>query len=156
MTGGTFSLILQQEIATDPLSFSSSTYTIVNALQAAANQLSDAECTSFGVSKTVSSDGTKMYLQITFNTDNSQPLTLMDVYTGELTGRLSTFSLSERLFGVSRQCERDFFPYPAAHCDSGGFSVAELHLPAQRSAALHYGHLQYSSAVAADLASSEP
>lgn len=79
-------MIVQQEVATDPLSFSSSTSTIASALQAAAYQLSDAECTNFGVTKTVSSDGTKLYLGITFYTDNTQPLTLMDVYTGELVG----------------------------------------------------------------------
>lgn len=85
-------MIIQQEVATDSLTFDSTTYEIVSALQSAANQLSDPECTSFGVTKSLSSDGTTMYLGITFNVDNSQPLTLMDVYTGELTGECSALS----------------------------------------------------------------
>lgn len=97
VTGGYYSLIVQQEIATDPLTFSSSYWEIENALETAAWQLSDAECYYFGVTTSVSDDGETLYLGITFYTDNSEPLTLMDVYTGELLGNtniiLSSFSL---------------------------------------------------------------
>jgi hypothetical protein len=92
VTGGSFSLIVQNAIATDNLYTTSSTSDIANALSAAAQQLgSSAECTSFGVTKSLSANGQTVYLGITFGVDNSVDMTLLDVYAGALDGTQFVF-----------------------------------------------------------------
>lgn len=94
-TGGTFKIILQGIQATDPLSLDASETTIANALIAAAARIRSAgyevECERFLVSKEVFQNledlsSSMVRLNITFQSDNDQPLTQLILFVAELSG----------------------------------------------------------------------
>ncbi len=74
-------------MVTDSLTTASTSSQIANALYYASLGLPATvrECTSFSVTKTLS--GNDLFLRVQFNVDNSQPLTLLDVFTGDLVGK---------------------------------------------------------------------
>ncbi|RYG70221.1 hypothetical protein EON64_00760 [archaeon] len=88
MDTGFFALIVQNSVATDLLSLSSTTSQISSALNAAASQIpgTSRECSSFGVTRTLSGNGKNLFLTVTFFVDNAEPLTMLDVFTGSLEG----------------------------------------------------------------------
>ena len=71
---------------TDSLTTSSTATEISNALYYASIGLpyNVRECSSFSVTKTLS--GNDLFLRVQFNVDNSQPLSLLEVFTADLTG----------------------------------------------------------------------
>lgn len=85
--GGSFSLIVQGLAVTDSLTTASTATDISNALYYASIGLpyDIRECSSFSVTKTLS--GRDLYLRVQFNVDNSQPLSLLEVFTGDLVGK---------------------------------------------------------------------
>ena len=87
VSSGSYYLIVQGSTVTSALTFSSSSTTVANALYAAAAQItSGRECLSFGVTRTAGSDGNTVYLDVSFYVDNTLPLTLLDVFNGEVSG----------------------------------------------------------------------
>ena len=91
--GGSFSLIIQGLAVTDSLTTESTSTEVSNALYAASIGLpSDVrECSSFTVTKTLS--GRDLFLRVQFNVDNSQPLSLLEVFTGDLVGKYELGSM---------------------------------------------------------------
>jgi len=87
---GYFAIVVQGVVATDPLSFSSSNSAISSALTAASSQLSYAtrECLYYGVTKSLSTNGKDLQIKVQFNVDNSKPLTMLDLFYGDLIGLL--------------------------------------------------------------------
>jgi hypothetical protein len=79
-------LILQDEQPTNSLSITSTSSDIANALNAAASQMSNAECRSFGVSAKVTNNQQNVIIKVEFYVDNVNPLTLLSVYSGGLVG----------------------------------------------------------------------
>ena len=87
MSSGSYYLIVQGSTITSALTFSSSSTTIASALYSAASLIvGGRECLNFGVVRTASSDGNTVYLDVTFYVDNTLPLTLLDVFNGEVAG----------------------------------------------------------------------
>lgn len=93
---GTFSLVLQNSVATDPLPVTASNSEIANALTNAAVQIpsQSRECTYFGVSKTLGNGGKNIFITVTFNVDNTLPMTSLDVFTGSLLGNNVAYNVS--------------------------------------------------------------
>ena len=85
--GGSFALIIQGLAVTDSLTTSSTSTEIANALYYASIGLpyNVRECSSFSVTKTLS--GNDLYLRVQFNVDNSEPLSLLEVFTADITGK---------------------------------------------------------------------
>lgn len=86
ITGGTYSLILQDQQPTTPLTVTSTASDIANALNSAASQLTNAECTSFGVTVKTTNQQKNVIIRVEFYVDRSQPLSLLSVYSGLLEG----------------------------------------------------------------------
>jgi hypothetical protein len=85
--GGSFSLIIQGLAVTDSLTTASTASEVANALYYASIGLPSnlRECTSYSVTKTLSAND--LFLRVQFNVDNSQPLSLLEVFTADLTGK---------------------------------------------------------------------
>ena len=85
--GGSFSLIVQGLAVTDSLTTASTSTEISNALYYASIGLPSniRECSSYTVTKTL--NGKDLFLRVQFNADNSQPLSLLEVFTGDLVGK---------------------------------------------------------------------
>ncbi len=79
---------MQDLIPTSDLRTTSSAYEIANALYYAAAQLSYniRECLYFSVTKSVTNEGKDIQIRVQFQTDNSQPLTLLNVFLGNTLG----------------------------------------------------------------------
>lgn len=100
---------MQGAVVTSALSFSSTATNVANALYAAAVQItSGRECLNFAVARTASSDGNTVFLDVSFLVDNTLPLTLLDVFNGEVFGTL----FIEYAF-ISRISSIDLFTYPS-------------------------------------------
>lgn len=86
VVSGSFRIILQNMVVTDPLTFTSSSSEISNALYHASLEIPSASrlCSSFGVSRSFANSGTTMFVRIEFYCDNSIPLPLIYAYTADL------------------------------------------------------------------------
>lgn len=82
-------MIVQDLIPTSDLSVASSANEIASALYYAAAQISRniRECLQFSVTKSVSNGGKDIRIRVQFQTDNSQPLTLLNVFLGNTLGQ---------------------------------------------------------------------
>ncbi len=100
--GGSFSLIVQGLAVTDSLTTASTVTDVANALYYASIGLPSTirECTSFSVTKTLT--GKDLFLRVQFNVDNSQPLSLLEVFTGDLIGK--GLSFVEGIVGQYADC----------------------------------------------------
>jgi hypothetical protein len=85
--GGRYALILQGLVVTTSFDLSSSSSTIATEMGTKVMTLPYAmrECSSFNVIKRVT--GNTLTLRIQFNTDNANPLSLLEVYTSDIIGK---------------------------------------------------------------------
>lgn len=91
--GGSFSLIVQDAVATDSFSSASTNSEIASGLNAASAQLPSTarECSSYTITKTTANGGKNIYIRVQFNVDNARPLTLLDVFSSDIIGRLKSY-----------------------------------------------------------------
>ena len=94
--GGSFSLIIQDSVATDTFTSSSTSSEIATALNQAASQIpsTSRECGSFTVTRTLANGGKDIYIRVQFNTNNARPLTFLDIFSSDIIGKFDSNYLS--------------------------------------------------------------
>ena len=102
VASGTFRIILQNMVATDVLSFASTSSDISNALYYASLDIPSTSrlCSSFGVSRTFANSATTMFIRVEFYCDNAEPLPLLYAYTADLVPKnnnLTTYTQRNQL-----------------------------------------------------------
>lgn len=102
VASGTFRIILQNMVATDVLSFASTSSDISNALYYASLDIPSTSrlCSSFGVSRTFANSATTMFIRVEFYCDNVEPLPLLYAYTADLVPKnnnLTTYTQRNQL-----------------------------------------------------------
>jgi hypothetical protein len=91
---GSFAIVIQDQAVTSDLTLTSTGSQIASALNAATGQLSSPECTSFSATIRLTDSGKNAQISVTFNVDNSKPLSLLSVYSANLVGNNVTTGVS--------------------------------------------------------------